>query len=1253
MPEHKPGTFEYLEAKIRREANGTLFGKDFEWICKWYLENAPMYRGKFRHVWPFMEWSERWGPDCGVDLIAETYSGEIWAIQAKAISANDSITKAQVDSFLSDSANTKVNYRLLIATTDWLAPHAERTIRLQEKRTAVIKRGDLLSDDLVWPTAVGGSTPPQNKAKPEPHQLRAIGDTLRGFRKHSRGQLIMACGTGKTLTGLWIHEKLKSRRTLLLVPSISLAQQNLREWGRHAQSDFDCLVVCSDESVGSDRDDPAIRYVAEMGIDPTTDSAKIAAFLSKRRQRPAVVISTYHSADRVSAGQQLARKAFDLALCDEAHRLVGRGDQRFALALDDQRIKAKRRLFMTATPKRLPDHIAKAIRDADLEPVSMNDPQLFGPEFHVLSFYDAINANPPLLTDYRVVIVGVNDKEAASWVDEGRLVRTRRGAEVDARTLASQIGLAKAIREYDLRRVITFHRSIRRAAHFVQEDRRESFPALVASLRASKRPSGKLWARHISGETPASQRASMLRALAEVPDGTRGIVSNCACLGEGVDVPALDGIAFIDPKRSVVDIIQAVGRVIRKSKNKTTGTIVIPVFIDETGDANDALEQSAFAPVWQVLKALRAHDQRLAVELDAIRSNLGTAGTGHIRLPANIVLNIPPVLLDNFEQAFYVRAVEQATTKPPLTVERILEWADLHKAATGKWPTQNAGTIEGTNENWSAVSQCLFYGLRSLPGGETLSQLLAKHRGHQPKNTLPPLTYADILAICDAYFQAHGTYPDVKSGYCESLAMTFHSLDGVMRQGRRGLTKRITLAQLLAAERGKRNPAGLPALTQPQIKQWILEFHKTHGRYPRRNDGPIPNSHDTWETVANAMLNGLRGLTSRKTLRRYVADTFDAGARLTESKVLKWCDEYRAQHGNYPNSSTTGPIPGTTETWQGIVGACGNGTRGLKRTLPQLLAARRGVRNIQNAAALTVDQILRWARSHKRRTGKWPTATSGPIPNTLETWSGIDVASKRGRRGLSQKRSLAQLLADEAGVRYRLAPCDLTIGQILEAADEYRRKTGRFPVQQSGYCDALSSKWANVDLAIRRGRVPGNHGSLAKLLADKRGKPLRVRGDLTVEQIVKWIMAYRDKHGRVPSAHSGPVPGTDETFIGIDLALRKGARGLPPGLSIARLATQYLGHQNKRDRPPLSEKLILRWADEHKKSTGRWPTESSGNVLSAPGEKWINVTAALRSGGRKLPGGSSLYQLLVRSGRVSLTRPLRSRGGRRLRRNKR
>ena len=519
MSSPKPGTFEYLEAVIRRDAKGTLFGRDFEWICQWYLEHTPMYRGKFRKVWHWSEWPDRWGPDCGIDLVAETHDGKLWAIQAKAVGLEHRISKAEIDSFLAESNRPQIAFRLLIGTTDNIGAKARRTIDEQAKHASVVLRGDLVSADLVWPARVGGLAPKPQWAKPKPHQRKAISDVLRGFRKQDRGRLIMACGTGKTLSGLWIHERLKSRRTLLLVPSISLVQQNLREWGRHASEDFDFLVVCSDESVASDPHDPALRCIAELGIDVTTEAKDIAAFLAKRRRRPAVVIATYHSSDRVSAGQWKARKTFDLALCDEAHRLAGDLRGKFATILDDRKIRCRRRLFMTATPRYFTQRAKERVAEQDVVLVSMDDESLFGPEFHLLSFYDAITAEPePLLTDYQVVVIGVTNPEAKAWAADARLVRTKDGLQTDARALAAQIGLAKAVKRYDLRRIITFHRSIRRASRFVDESLKDSLPSVVEKLRPASRPSGRLWARHVSGETPASKRASLVKELGELPN---------------------------------------------------------------------------------------------------------------------------------------------------------------------------------------------------------------------------------------------------------------------------------------------------------------------------------------------------------------------------------------------------------------------------------------------------------------------------------------------------------------------------------------------------------------------------------------------------------------------------------------------------------------------------------------------------------------------------------------------------------------
>ncbi len=360
-----PGTFEYIEAKIRREADGTSFGGDFEWLCRWFLENAPRYRGQFDKVWLWNDWPEKWGIDAGIDLVARTRTGELWAIQAKAFGPHRTIPKSEIDSFLSESNRPQFAYRLLMATTDDIGATARRTLHGQEKPVGLVLRGHFLTEEIQWPVQIGGTASPLPRWKARPHQAAAIEAVDSGYRDHDRGRLIMACGTGKTLTALWIAERLQSSLTLVLVPSLSLVQQNLAEWGRHSAEDFDTLVVCSDESVVQRNEDTALQSTADLGVMVTTKPAEIQQFLSQRRQRPAVVFATYQSSDRIAAAQAgsesdwVARpdhregrglesshstpfddsgtchpvgkvKPFDLAICDEAHRLAGHAEGLFA-----------------------------------------------------------------------------------------------------------------------------------------------------------------------------------------------------------------------------------------------------------------------------------------------------------------------------------------------------------------------------------------------------------------------------------------------------------------------------------------------------------------------------------------------------------------------------------------------------------------------------------------------------------------------------------------------------------------------------------------------------------------------------------------------------------------------------------------------------------------------------------------------------------------------------------------------------------
>lgn len=629
-------------------------GKQFERIVKWFLQNDPVYRHEIRAVWMWDDWPRRWGADAGIDLVAEDRNGDLWAIQAKAYDPKYRVSKKDVDKFLAESGRKVFTYRMLIATTNLIDRTGERTIQQQEKRSTFVRLHDLCAAAVDWPASPARLRPvkPRTPAKPRPHQAEAIRDVLKGFKTSDRGQLIMACGTGKTLTGLFITEKLECQRTLVLLPSLSLLKQTLTEWRANCTTEFAALPVCSDATVNT-ADDAAVEHTSDLNVPAETDPEKIAAFL-RRKSGPLVAFSTYQSSPQIEAAFKLGRvPGFSLIIADEAHRAAGPVSSDFATVLDSSKIKGSRRLFMTATPRYFTGRVLKAAQDNDFEIASMDVEAKFGPVFHRLSFGNAISRD--LLTDYQVAVVAVDDATYREYADKGTLV-TRDGKQIDnAATLAGQIGLAKAMRKYDLRRVISFHSRVKSAREFAA-----SMPDIIDWMPARQRPKGALWSDVATGEMPAGDRYVLLQRLGRLNDADRGLLANARCLSEGVDVPTLDGVAFIDPRRSEVDIVQAVGRAIRKSDAKTVGTIVIPVFIDTSEDPDVALESSVFKPVWDVIKALRAHDDELGNQLDTLRREMGRKH-GKPTLPDKIHFDLPTTIGRDFASAFDVCLVERTT----------------------------------------------------------------------------------------------------------------------------------------------------------------------------------------------------------------------------------------------------------------------------------------------------------------------------------------------------------------------------------------------------------------------------------------------------------------------------------------------------------------------------------------------------------------------------------------------------------------
>ena len=428
----------------------------------------------------------------------------------------------------------------------------------------------------------------------------------------------------------------------------------MREWAWAGNTEFEILNVCSDKSVGKRTED---MDPSEASFEVTSEADDIAKFLKK--PDPKVIFCTYQSSPLI-AQVQLDKTIpdFDLAIADEAHRCAGKADAGFATVLDAEQIRAHKRLFTTATPR----YFGKAIKDAakakDLAVIGMDDEEVFGPVVHKLTFGEAIERD--LLTDYRVVIVGVDEPMVKLWIDEQEIVATGPDEHTDARTLAAKIGLIKAIKNYDLKRVISFHSRIDGAKKFSEE-----LVDVVDLIDPAQRPEGKFLSNYVSGKMTAGDRKEKIDKLKVLEDYDRGLLTNARCLAEGVDVPSLDGVAFIDPKGSQVEIIQAVGRAIRKvrgAKVQTKGTIIIPVFIEAGDDPEASIEASNFKPVWDVVNALRAHDNDLADTLDQYRTNMAKGALeSRSFISDKLIFDIPSSVDVEFSNALRTVLVEATT----------------------------------------------------------------------------------------------------------------------------------------------------------------------------------------------------------------------------------------------------------------------------------------------------------------------------------------------------------------------------------------------------------------------------------------------------------------------------------------------------------------------------------------------------------------------------------------------------------------
>jgi hypothetical protein len=353
---------------------------------------------------------------------------------------------------------------------------------------------------------------------------------------------------------------------------------------------------------------------------------------------------------------------------------------------------------------------------------------------------------------------------------------------------------------------------------------------------------------------------------------------------------------------------------------------------------------------------------------------------------------------------------------------------------------------------------------------------------------------------------------------------------------------------------------------------------------------------------------------------------------LTAEQILAWAEAHRAATGRWPSSRSGPVLHAEGEHWGSIDSALREGHRSLPggQSLGRLIRGHGGPDVYRTRPALTVEQVLAWADAHREATGEWPVEDSGPVRSApAETWKAISSALVRGGRGLPCGTSLARLLAEHRGARNPKDLPRMTIEQILAWADAHRAATGFWPSSVSRpVAEGSDETWAVVNIALSQGfrGLPGG-SSLARLLA--RHRPVRPRR-LSLRKIRTWARAHREATGRWPDAHAGPVCGVpDEIWSAVDAALKFGRRGLPGGSSLTALFGRSLDPAARGNRPGLTVEQVLAWAEAHRAATGRWPTSASGPIAGAPGEKWVNLDAALRLGRRGLPRGTNLTRLIA------------------------
>ncbi len=646
-----------LELKIEKIGGQKEKGDAFEYFAYFYFSYfSDLYQIKEIHCpivdgIPFpqhvVDKLRLENTDHGVDGVFVTEDGKYVAWQAKFRSNRQNLTYQELSTFWAEAEYG--DYRLIISNSSSLPNVAHKKLG---HLSVLADRFDSLEEDFfsAFYKAVHSAEKKIEKTQktPRDYQEKIIADVTQGFQKNNKGKLIAACGIGKTLIALWASEKLDAKKVIFFAPSLQLVRQTLQEWSIESKRKFKYICVCSDQTVDAEVDSNNID-VGDIDIPVTTDPHAVKDFLLKHSGSDACFIfSTYQSASVIGdAIKSIDSFSFDFALYDEAHRTAGFGnDNKFSLALHENIVPATFKLFLTATERLVRPSLIKNMGDAGITAFSMDNNEIYGEVFHRLTFGDAIKKK--IISDYRIVFTGITSKQLLGLLQKNVYVKSEGESEKQEtiQNLYKSILLKKAIKDLGIAKAISFHSKIAEAKSFAQ--------SLDKDL---KQIDSKAYAAHINGGMSAQERCEIIRNF---ETSSIGVISNVRCLTEGIDIPLIDAVFFADPKGSMIDIVQAVGRAVRQ-KYGASGKIayvIVPVLLEN--NTGDALSGEGFEALFNLIQAMRDQDYVLAEWIDSI--NLG-AVKGRISKPSSqigkLVINLPTEIdLAEFETSLLLKIAE-------------------------------------------------------------------------------------------------------------------------------------------------------------------------------------------------------------------------------------------------------------------------------------------------------------------------------------------------------------------------------------------------------------------------------------------------------------------------------------------------------------------------------------------------------------------------------------------------------------------